>query len=1434
MQKNNIMKSSLFCRKTLKSFCVLIFVSLILEVIFIMPVNAIDVKAKFITMDDGLVNNTVRYIYQDSKGFIWFATINGLSRYDGYNFKTLMPRNDGKPSLADRRVFSMKEDKHGLLWIKMSPNLMSCYELRTERFIDFSGCGEQMTHYRDVTFIGNNTWLWGEDGCRRVEYKDGQITSECFTKENKRIATSQVRRVCASKAGTWIVAQKGLYLWNNGKLLTVNNSVSFMWVADICGRTYIVATDGTLYTYKGKLLRLGGISDIKDGYDIPGQFVIGGKWYLFTSRGGYVFDANTNRLEPAVGDLDIKNAEVNIDNKGNYLLQNKTGLLRRVDRRTGKVKTFKLMPESKAASLDKERYHIVETRGGIAWITTNGCGLYAYDIKKDKLYHYTADNSDSSIIPTNSQLCITEDRSGNIWLGTWQYGAVKLTVTSSDAYEKILRTDDNAITGHVRMVAAGHDGVWIANTAGMMYHADVALHNVLAKVNTGINIYAFCRDAKGKTWLGSRTEGLFVDGRQYKQDKNNKTSLSNNAVFAIQRDSNGRMWIGTFGGGLNLAVPDGHGGYLFKSFFNSSYGLRRIRCMSQDKNGWMWVGTSEGLIVFNPNRLIKNSKDYYLYDCKKHVMCSDEIRSLLCDRYGNMWVAETSCGFAVCRPEKDYSKLRFKHYDTGNGLANGMVQAFVEDRLGHIWITTDYGISCFNPKNGTLRNYLFASDMAGNIYSENCAAALPDGRLLFGTCEGVVVLNPERMAGNERNVSITFTDLSVNGIRMTDDDADYPLEEAMPYAKNISLKHNQNSFTVSFSALEFLPGTETFYSYWLEGYDKGWSEASRLNFASYKNVFPGTYRLHVRATNHNGTWSKGESVITITIAPPIWATPWAYILYSLLIIFIVYITLRTLRKMDALRTQMKVEEQMADYKLVFFTNISHEFRTPLTLMQAALERIERSRYNTNEHNSAVSLMKKSIDRLLRLINELIEFRKAEKGKLTLQLERIDAIPLLQGYYDMFKDTAASKNITYKFKPSTSSLFMPVDCGKLDKIMYNLLSNAFKYTPMGGSISLEVKVDDGQLIIKVVDTGIGIPVEKRERMFTRYASGNVSRNSIGIGLHLVHELVIVHKGTVGYDENVGGGSVFTVKLPVDDSVYASNDWLSSESGLLDTEDTKKAIKEKPARQDRDIDISIDNPMNDRVILVIEDDDDVRSFLVSELSKYATVVARPDGTSGYEYAQDNDVDLILCDVMMPGIDGFEVTKRIKGDFATSHIPVILLTALSAEDSKLKGAQCGADSYITKPFSTQLLLTCVFKLIEQREKLKEKFSSDITVTRTFVSVTDSDKVFSDRLTKVVEMNLSNPYFTVDDFADALSLGHTIMYRKIKGVTGYAPKTYLRIVRMKKAAEMLQKSDMNVSEVAYAVGMNDPLYFSKCFKQQFGVSPSIYKKNMESATDI
>ncbi len=485
--------------------------------------------------------------------------------------------------------------------------------------------------------------------------------------------------------------------------------------------------------------------------------------------------------------------------------------------------------------------------------------------------------------------------------------------------------------------------------------------------------------------------------------------------------------------------------------------------------------------------------------------------------------------------------------------------------------------------------------------------------------------------------------------------------------------------------------------------------------------------------------------------------------------------------------------------------------------------------------------------MLRLINQLLEFRKMQNDKLALSLEETDVIAFLYEIYLSFGDAAESKKMDFRFIPSIASYKMFIDKGNLDKVTYNLLSNAFKYTPSGGKIDFSVQVDAAarKLIVRVADSGVGIPKEKRDQLFKRFMQSNFSGSSVGVGLHLTHELVSVHKGTITYEENPGGGSVFTVVLSTDASVYEEKDFLIPNNVLLREEEmAQKHLADMERDERADAGKSADTekedireegmpvaPLNKRRLLVIEDDTDVREFLKEELSVYFEVVAEADGNAGLERACSYDADLIICDVLMPGLSGFEVTRKLKGDFNTSHIPIILLTALNAPESHLEGVESGADAYITKPFSTKLLLARVFKLIEQRDKLREKFSSDLSMVRPVICTTDKDREFTDKLTRIVEEQLENPDFTVDEFASMMSLGRTIFYRKVKGVTGYAPKEYLRVMRMKRAAELLLKADVTVAEVAYQVGINDPFYFSKCFKAQFGMSPSAYQKDRGDA---
>ena len=563
-------------------------------------------------------------------------------------------------------------------------------------------------------------------------------------------------------------------------------------------------------------------------------------------------------------------------------------------------------------------------------------------------------------------------------------------------------------------------------------------------------------------------------------------------------------------------------------------------------------------------------------------------------------------------------------------------------------------------------------------------------------------------------------------------------------------------------------------------------------------------------------------MLNIVITPPFWETTWAYLFYFLVVVIVLYVAFCLIRNFNNLRNRIQVETQLTEYKLMFFTNISHEFRTPLTMIQGALEKIESLNKIPKEMVYPIQLMNKSTNRMLRLINQLLEFRKMQNNKLSLMLEETDVMVFFYDTYRSFKETADDKQIDFHFAPSTSSYKMFVDQSKLDKIVYNLLSNALKYTPKGGKVVFAIIVNEevGKLFISVSDNGVGIPKEKQGELFSRFMQSGFSHNSVGIGLHLTYELVNVHKGSISFDENEGGGSVFTVILPLDSSVYGKNDFLVSsilqeESFVHEQCDTYLTVNHDSVTPD---------PLNKKRILIIEDDGDVRKFLETELGIYFEIISEPDGLSGLQKAQSFEVDLIICDVLMPGMNGFDVTRKLKRDFETSHIPIILLTAMSTSENKLEGVESGADAYITKPFSSRLLLARIFQLIEQREKLKRKFSNDPAMTSQALCSTELDRKFGEKLQTILEKQLDNPEFTIEDFASAVGVSRAAFFRKVKGVTGYTPNEYMRILRMKRAMELLQEGIYNVSEIAYKVGMNDPLYFSKCFKSHFGAPPSAY----------
>lgn len=812
----------------------------------------------------------------------------------------------------------------------------------------------------------------------------------------------------------------------------------------------------------------------------------------------------------------------------------------------------------------------------------------------------------------------------------------------------------------------------------------------------------------------------------------------------------------------------------------------------------LWGGTSGGLFCVDPTRFAADGKGLRVY--KR----GSEIHDMLVDRQGRLWLTVPGEGL-VCMQDGNFRIL-----DASQGLINNMVQSVVETADGNLWVSTQQGVSCWKAKDKSFDNYLFSRVMMGNVYNENSAVCLDDGRVLLGGNYGLTIINPSRISHVKGQTSVVFT--------------------SHPYSDEMTLSYEERSPKINFSTLDYSDVNNVKYTYWLEGYDSSWSIPSPTPWVNYQNLPFGSYRLHVKASYSDGIWGK-ESVLDISVEPPFYLSVWAWVFYALFLTVVIVMVAKSIREKNLLKGKIKFEQELIRYKLVFFTNIAHEFRTPLTLIQGSLEkekRIMKANHWQLELEKTVRTMDKSVQRMLRLIDQLLEFRKMQAGKLKLSLQETDVVMFVQGICKMFDDAAESKQIDFKFESQLPAYLMYLDQQKMDKVVFNLLSNAFKYTPVKGRIVVSLAFQGGKLIVRVADTGVGIPKEKQAQLFSRFMQSSYTGENFGIGLHLTHELVKVHHGEISFHDNEGGGAVFVVKIPLDKECYEESDFLIENNPILvapvDSVIKPEDEKKEPQKADAD------EPLNRKTILLVEDDNDVRDFLASELESCFNLRVATDGQMGLAMAKEEDFDLVVSDVMMPGMNGFELTKRLKNKFETCHIPVILLTALSTDDKVLEGTESGADAYITKPFSPQLLVARIFQLLDQRERLKQKFSKEGQTVRSAMCASDQDQMFVRRLDAVIYPRLGEQDLSVDKVAGLLRMGRTLFYRKVRGVTGYTPNDYIRVLRMKKAAELLAKGDNNVSEVAYAVGFDNPYYFSKCFKAQYGMPPSQYIKQEQA----
>lgn len=1078
----------------------------------------------------------------------------------------------------------------------------------------------------------------------------------------------------------------------------------------------------------------------------------------------------------------VPNGRVLTDNKGGKWIYNNTGILRKVV--GDSLITLRLLP-NETNYIDYERFNIVEDNHGLVWISTYGKGLFVFNHDLNQGQHFVANEKGKSPIASNYLLCITADRRDGVWVSAEYGGVSHLQVMDKGVVRIFPNGRENLdLSNVVRMVKKQRDGsVMVGTRDGCLYHYSADMAQMLVKSHFDSNIYSVVEMPQGRMWIGTRGKGIYgIPGLDFKNKK----------VFCLKPDDRGRMWIGTFGEGLSVAIPRGEG-YEVRTFFADSVGLNEVRCLAIDRKGMLWGGTSGGLFCVDPTRFAADGKGLRVY--KR----GSEIHDMLVDRQGRLWLTVPGEGL-VCMQDGNFRIL-----DASQGLINNMVQSVVETEDGNLWVSTQQGVSCWKAKDNSFDNYLFSRVMMGNVYNENSAVCLDDGRVLLGGNYGLTIINPSRISHVKGQISVVFT--------------------SHPYSDEMTLSYEERSPKINFSTLDYSDVNNVKYTYWLEGYDSSWSVPSPTPWVNYQNLPFGSYRLHVKASYSDGIWGK-ESVLDISVEPPFYLSVWAWVFYALFLTVVIVMVVKSIREKNILKGKIKFEQEFTRYKLVFFTNIAHEFRTPLTLIQGSLEkekRIMKTNHWQLELEKTVRTMDKSVQRMLRLIDQLLEFRKMQAGKLKLSLQETDVVMFVQGICKMFDDAAESKQIDFKFESQLPAYLMYLDQQKMDKVVFNLLSNAFKYTPAKGTISVSLSFTD-VLTIRVADTGVGIPQEKRAQLFSRFMQSSYTGESFGIGLHLTHELVRTHHGEITYQENEGGGSVFVVTIPLQKDCYEASDFLVKNSPILKADLTKERDGQEEKTTDA-VPSAPSAPLNRRTILLIEDDNDVREFLLSELESCFDLKVASDGKAGIAMAKELDVDLIVSDVMMPGMNGFELTKRLKNSFETSHIPIILLTALSTDENVLEGTESGADAYITKPFSPQLLMARILQLLNQREILRQKFGKVSQEIRSAMLRNEQDSLFVKRLDSIVYSRLGEQDLSVDKVAGLLHLGRTIFYKKVRGTTGYTPNEYIRVIRLRKAAELLKEGEKNVSEVAYAVGFDNPYYFSKCFKEQFGMPPSQYR---------
>lgn len=1324
---------------------------------------------------NGLSHNQVNAVLKDHDGFLWFGTTYGLNRYDGYSCKIFRKDHNDSTSLKANNVVGFYELPNRKMWVSTMGG--ACiYDPDTEKF--------DTNDNRYLAALGLpagtvSNIVKGKDGRYWFLYEDKGLY--LYSARDKSV--KPFNQLESAPAAEKITAIKET---NDGKLWLVRRS-GFLQQYDIQLGKIIFSSNAVQKQHKGE-----GAFNVFVDTD--------GDIWCWTYNNGLFF------LHP--GD-------------SSAMLMNKN--------------SFPVKLKSELVS------QVVQDNNGLIWVGTDHGGVTLIDKKNGFKTTFLLNNpNDPKSISQNSILSIYKDNQGLIWLGTYKQGVNYYNSNvvqfpyfhHHDADPTSLQFDDVN-----RFVEDKSGNIWIGTNGGGLIYFDRKnntfkqyLHDPGNSNSLSNNvIVSLWIDHENMLWVGTYLGGLnrFDRGKfiHYRHSDNDSSSLANDTVWEIFEDKEEQLWVGTLGGGLDRFDRATNR----FSHYKGGGGANYVSAIMEDKKGDIWIGTSGGITVFEKNKAAATT---YQHTNKRNSLSDDAIFCLLEDNQGRIW-AGTREGLNLF----DKQTNEFRAFTISDGLPDNMILNILEDANQTLWISTPNGLCNIIPKQLNNRitfsviNYDATNNLQDREFNENAALRTGTGELIFGGPSGFNIINPASIKPPVGHSAIVFTDFQIldksiaPGERVNNR---VLLDHALSQLQRIDLKYKENVFSIDFASLDFSHNRNDKYAYMLEGFNTDWlyTDDSQRR-ATYTNLSPGHYIFKVKVLDRTGVWSEVKT-LQINIKPPFWRTSLAYFIYLLMAVALFWLIRRI--TLDRIHMRFEVSQQrreaeraheLEQLKTKFFTNVSHEFRTPLSLIMAPLDKIIQHTANP-EQVEQLNLVQRNAKRLLNLVNQLLDFRKMEVEEIRLHPAVGDIVGFCKETSLSFTDIAEKKKIWFSFSSSIDYLEIYFDKDKMEKILFNLLSNAFKYTFDNGDVSVRltyntpaVNETDGTIAIKVKDSGIGIPAGQHEKIFERFFQTEVPQSMVnqgtGIGLAITKEFVSLHEGTITVESEPDQGTCFTVLLPARKIYIAprpTTPVTAEEGEPTDTEEGKKGNRKK-------------------IIMIVEDNEDLRFYLKDNLKDLYHVEEAIDGSEGWEKIKRLNPDLVVSDVMMPLMDGVELVGKIKSETLTSHIPVILLTAMGSEEKQLAGLRAGANDYITKPFTFEILGSRINNLLAQQQLLKKKFQKQIEVNPEEVTITPVDEKFLKEALSIIEKQIDNPDFSVDDFSKELFMSRVTLYRKINSLTGKSPLDFIRSIRLKRAAQLLDKSGMSIAEVAYQVGFNNPKVFSKVFKEEFKLTPSEYAAN-------